>query len=84
MTKSREKLAYSQKMEALGLLAGGVAHDLNNVMFGLVSYPDFLLTKMAPDDPLYAPLKNQYMSPVRLQCQIGPSSACLNTSFERL
>jgi two-component system cell cycle sensor histidine kinase/response regulator CckA len=54
----REKLARSQKMEALGLLAGGVAHDLNNVMFGLVSYPDYLLSKLAPDDPLYAPLKS--------------------------
>jgi signal transduction histidine kinase/ActR/RegA family two-component response regulator len=54
----REKLAYSQKMEALGLLAGGVAHDLNNVMFGLVSYPDFLLSKMAHGDPLRKPLSD--------------------------
>jgi len=54
----REKLACSQKMEALGLLAGGVAHDLNNVMSGLVSYPDYLLTKTAPDNPFYGPLKN--------------------------
>jgi signal transduction histidine kinase len=54
----REKLAHSQKMEALGLLAGGVAHDLNNVMFGLVSYPDYLLSKADPYDPLYKPLKN--------------------------
>jgi len=53
----REKLAHSQKMEALGLLAGGVAHDLNNVMFGLVSYPDYLLSKSAPGDPLYKPLE---------------------------
>jgi len=54
----REKLARSQKMEALGLLAGGVAHDLNNVMFGLVSYPDYLLSKLGPADPFYAPLKS--------------------------
>ncbi len=53
----QERLARSQKMEALGLLAGGVAHDLNNVMFGLVSYPDFLLTKMNPEDPMFKPLK---------------------------
>jgi signal transduction histidine kinase/ActR/RegA family two-component response regulator len=53
----REKLACSQKMEALGLLAGGVAHDLNNVMFGLVSYPDYLLSKTSPDNTLYEPLK---------------------------
>jgi signal transduction histidine kinase/ActR/RegA family two-component response regulator len=54
----RDKLAGSQKMEALGLLAGGVAHDLNNVMFGLVSYPDFLLSKMTPDDHLHKPLSD--------------------------
>lgn len=54
----REKLDRSQKMEALGLLAGGVAHDLNNVMFGLVSYPDYLLSKLTSDDAMYAPLKS--------------------------
>jgi signal transduction histidine kinase/ActR/RegA family two-component response regulator len=54
----REKLARSQKMEALGLLAGGVAHDLNNVMFGLVSYPDYLLSKLDPDEPMYSSLKS--------------------------
>ncbi len=53
----RERLARSQKMEAIGLLAGGVAHDLNNVMLGIVSYPDFLLSQMDPRDALYAPLK---------------------------
>jgi signal transduction histidine kinase/CheY-like chemotaxis protein len=51
-----EQLARSQKMEALGLLAGGVAHDLNNVMFSLVSYPDYLMTKMSPQDPMYRSL----------------------------
>jgi len=51
-----EKLARSQKMEALGLLAGGVAHDLNNVMFGLVSYPDYLKSKVSPQDPFYRSL----------------------------
>jgi signal transduction histidine kinase/CheY-like chemotaxis protein len=53
----RERLARSKKMEALGLLAGGVAHDLNNVMLGIVSYPEFLLSRMKADDPLYEPLK---------------------------
>ena len=55
--KLREKLACSQKMEALGLLAGGVAHDLNNVMSGIVSYPDYLLSKSEPDNPMFEPLK---------------------------
>ena len=51
-----EKLVRSQKMEALGLLAGGVAHDLNNVLTGIVSYPDFLLMNLAEDNPLRKPM----------------------------
>ncbi len=51
-----EKLARSQKMEALGLLAGGVAHDLNNVLSGIVSYPDLLLLELPPDSAFRKPI----------------------------
>jgi signal transduction histidine kinase/CheY-like chemotaxis protein len=54
--KLEERLARSQKMEALGLLAGGVAHDLNNVLVGVVGYPDALIEELPPDDPLVEPL----------------------------
>ncbi|HMP71977.1 MAG TPA: response regulator [Kiritimatiellia bacterium] len=37
------KLARSEKMESLGLLAGGVAHDLNNILAPLVTYPEIIL-----------------------------------------
>ncbi len=49
LAESEKKLARTQKLEALGLLAGSVAHDLNNILSGIVSYPDLLL--MYPDLP---------------------------------
>ncbi len=45
------KLSRAEKMEALGRLAGGVAHDLNNVLSAIVSYPDLLLTNLPEDSP---------------------------------
>jgi PAS domain S-box-containing protein len=52
----KEKLIRSQKMETLGLLAGGVAHDLNNVLSGIVSYPELLLIDLPPDSRLRKPI----------------------------
>jgi PAS domain S-box-containing protein len=53
----RESLARSKKMEALGTLAGGVAHDLNNVLSGIVSYPDLLLMDIPKESPLRRPIE---------------------------
>lgn len=49
LKQNEEKLARSKKMESLGLLAGGVAHDLNNVLAGIVSYPDLILMGLPED-----------------------------------
>lgn len=51
-----KQLIQSQKMEAIGKLAGGVAHDLNNILAGLVSYPELLLMEMPEDNPLRKPI----------------------------
>jgi signal transduction histidine kinase/ActR/RegA family two-component response regulator len=55
--KLESKLQRAQKMEAIGTLAGGVAHDLNNILSGIVSYPELLLMDLPDDSDLREPLE---------------------------
>jgi len=54
--KLKAQLHNAQKMEAIGMLAGGVAHDLNNILSGIVSYPELLLLDLPPKSPLREPI----------------------------
>jgi two-component system, cell cycle sensor histidine kinase and response regulator CckA len=50
--KLQESLNRAAKMEAVGMLAGSVAHDLNNILNGIIGYPELLLRKIPGDSPL--------------------------------
>ncbi len=48
----KAKLDRAERMESLGILAGGVAHDLNNMLGPMVGYSDLLLMKLDEGDPI--------------------------------
>lgn len=55
--EAQAELARAKRMESIGLMAGGVAHDLNNLLSGIINYPELILLKLPPDSPLCDPLE---------------------------
>ncbi len=50
--KLQEQLMHAQKMEAVGMLAGGVAHDFNNILTAIIGYSSIVKMKIRSDDPM--------------------------------
>lgn len=48
----QRKLKEAERLESLGLLAGGVAHDLNNILGPILGYPDLILESLPDDSPI--------------------------------
>ncbi len=63
--KWEETRNQAKKMEAIGLLAGGVAHDLNNILSGIVSYPELLLHLLPDDSPLRGHVQTMHDAGIR-------------------
>jgi PAS domain S-box-containing protein len=51
------KIQRGERMETVATLAGGVAHDLNNILSGIVGYPDIILMQLPAQSPLIRPIR---------------------------
>ncbi|MBM9613229.1 response regulator [Desulfobulbus rhabdoformis] len=90
------QLRQSQKLEAIGRLAGGVAHDYNNMINVILGYAELALERVEPEDPLHRDL-NQILEAAKrsmeitrqllafARCQnIAPRRVDLNTEIKPL
>jgi len=69
--EAAERLRSGQRMEAMGQLAGGVAHDFNNTMTVITGYTELLLARTPPDEESYKPLEEIRKAGVRCSALTG-------------
>ena len=55
--KLEARIRQAEKMEAMGNLAGGVAHDLNNILASVIGFPELILLDLPEASPLKGPLQ---------------------------
>ena len=92
--KMEAQFHQAQKMESVGRLAGGVAHDYNNMLSVIIGYSELALEKVAPTDPIHGDLQEIYAAAGRAteitrqllafarQQTIAPKVLDLNTTVE--
>ncbi len=76
--KLEEQLRQSHKMESIGTLAGGVAHDFNNILAAIVGYGNIMQMKMRSDDPL-----REYLSQILTSAERAASLTQSLLAFSR-
>lgn len=94
LRRSEERLRQSQKMESVGRLAGGVAHDFNNMLGVILGHADLAMRQVDPNDPVHedlheireaakrsAAITQQLLGFARKQV-VAPAKLDLNTSVE--
>ena len=90
------QLQQAQKMESIGRLAGGVAHDFNNMLQAILGYTELALEQVAPAEPVYGDLEEiqkvaQRSAALTRQLQlfarrqsVAEDMLCLNTTIDEL
>jgi PAS domain S-box-containing protein len=73
-----EQLLQAQKMEAIGILAGGVAHDFNNILSTIVGYSSLLQMKLPAGKPL-----REYTKKILVSCERAASLTSSLLTFSR-